>query len=226
MTTDSVSTITDLPAPLGLFGGTFDPVHFGHLAPIKQAAVQTGIDCVLLIPCFVSPLKTSPKVSTVHRLAMLKLACQDEPLFEVDDRELKRQQPSYTVDTLLQLRSERPNTPLCFFMGMDSLVSLNNWHRWQDILKLCHIIVCRRSGYENHMPEVIKALISKHQTNDNKDLSNALAGHIFIAETDMLNISATDIRRKLAKGETLQTLLPPSVIAYIQQHKLYSTSFC
>jgi nicotinate-nucleotide adenylyltransferase len=211
---------------LGIFGGTFDPIHLGHITPLKQAASLAAISHVKLMPCFVSPLKSSPQVDARHRQQMLQLVCQDEPLFSVDDRELQSGQSCYTVDTLSGLRTELPNTPLCFFMGMDSLLSLPSWHRWQDLLKLCHIIVCRRAGYGQALPALIQQLLDSHHTGDKIDLQTELCGRIFIAETDKLAISATEIRHQLAKGNCPSHLLPKAVGAYIQQHKLYSTGIC
>jgi nicotinate-nucleotide adenylyltransferase len=211
---------------LGIFGGTFDPVHMGHIIPLKQAASLSGISQIKLMPCFVSPLKSSPQVNAQHRLRMLQLVCNDEPLFSIDDRELQSGQSCYTVDTLYELRTELPNTPLCFFMGMDSLLTLSSWHRWQDLLKLCHIIVCRRAGYEQTLPEPIQQLIDMHQTDNKIALQTELYGRIFIAETDELAISATEIRHQLAKGNYPSQVLTKAVGAYIQQHKLYATGIC
>lgn len=211
-----------LQQALGIFGGTFDPVHKGHIIPLKQAASLAGINQVKLIPCFVSPLKSSPQVNAKHRLQMLQLVCNDEPLFSIDDREVKSGQSCYSVDTLSSLRTELPNTPLCFFMGMDSLISLPSWHRWQDLVKLCHIIVCRRAGYEQTLPEPVQQLIEMHQTDNKITLQNELCGKIFIAETDNLAISATEIRHQLARGTCPSQLLNKAVETYIQQHKLYA----
>lgn len=211
---------------LGIFGGTFDPVHKGHITPLKQAAKLANIGQVRLIPCFVSPLKSSPQVNAKHRLKMLQLVCNNEPLFSIDDRELQSGHSCYTVDTLSRLRAELPHTPLCFFMGMDSLINLPSWHRWQDLLKLCHIIVCRRAGYEQTLPEPVKQLLDLHHTDNKITLQHELCGAIFIAQTDKLAISATEIRQQLARGYCPSQLLDKAVMAYIQQHKLYSTTIC
>jgi len=131
-----------------LFGGTFDPIHFGHLRPVEALAQQTGLQRVTLLPNNVPPHRPQPEASAAQRVDMLRCAIAGLPLFDIDTRELARDTPSWTVTTLEAWRAERGAAqPLGFIIGQDSLLSLASWHRWQDLLSLCHLLVCQRPGY-------------------------------------------------------------------------------
>lgn len=128
-----------------LFGGTFDPIHYGHLQTVEALARQVGLRQVTLLPNNVPPHRPQPEASAAQRVAMVELAIADRPLFNLDTRELARQTPSWTVETLEQLRAERGAAqPLAFIIGQDSLLSLHKWHRWESLLDLCHLLVCQR----------------------------------------------------------------------------------
>lgn len=206
-----------------LFGGTFDPVHYGHLHPAEALAQQVGLKKVTLMPNNVPPHRPQPEASAAQRVAMLQCAIADRPLFDIDTRELQRQTPSWTVTTLEALREERgPRQPLGFIIGQDSLLSLHKWHRWQELLSLCHLLVCKRPGYATEMgsPEM-QQWLEQHQTQDSAALHNAPAGHIWLAETPLYAISATEIRQRRHQGQSCSTLLPAAVIDYIDRTGLY-----
>lgn len=205
---------------IALFGGTFDPVHMGHLYAVSDAAKHVALNNVRLLPCHIPPHKSGPKVSAAHRLAMLELVCQDWPLFSVDTRELNRNQPSYTVETLRQYRQESPAAALIFIIGMDSLKSLDTWYHWQELLKLCHILVCQRGNCPAEFNPTIQTLLREHQTDNPARLKATTHGHILLAQTRAVRQSSTELRQTLAKGQQ-PNLLPPAVLTYIQQHKLY-----
>lgn len=209
-----------MQTPLGIFGGTFDPVHLGHLLPVTDAAREIGLHRVKLLPCHIPAHKATPTVSAAQRLAMVRLVCAKWPLFELDDRELRRDSPSYSVDTLNEYRREEGNRPLVFFIGLDSLKNLNSWHRWQEILTLCHLVVCRRGDCLASFNPDVSRLLEQHRTRDARHLKEKPAGLIYLADTRELAISSTELRESLARGEATD-LLPEEVLAYIQLHGLY-----
>lgn len=209
-----------MTAPLTLFGGTFDPVHLGHLQVATEAARQADLDKVYLLPCHIPPHKAGPHASPAHRLAMLQRVCQEWPLFEVDDRELRQHRPSYTVETLRQCRAQDSHRPIIFILGMDSLKNLNTWFQWQELMSLCHLLVCRRGNCEEDFNLDIKALLARHQTQDPEHLKRQPCGHILLADTSIISQSSSQVRRALIQGNT-PALLPACVLAYIQQHQLY-----
>ncbi|NIF23001.1 nicotinate-nucleotide adenylyltransferase [Candidatus Pantoea multigeneris] len=206
-----------------LFGGTFDPIHYGHLHPVMALAGQTGLQKVTLLPNNVPPHRPQPEATALQRVAMLERAIADLPLFEIDTRELDRETPSWTVATLEALRAERgPHQPLGFIIGQDSLLSLSKWHRWQDLLSLCHLLVCQRPGYATQMetPEMQQWLMA-NQAQDIQQLHQTPAGYVWLADTPLVNISATEIRQRRHQGRSCSDLLPAAVIDYIDAVGLY-----
>ncbi|MBP2170310.1 nicotinate-nucleotide adenylyltransferase [Erwinia toletana] len=207
-----------------LFGGTFDPIHFGHLRPVEALARQVGLQQVTLLPNNVPPHRPQPEASPAQRVAMVRLAIADLPLFRLDERELQRSTPSWTADTLAELRQERGNQqPLAFIIGQDSLLSLHKWHRWQDLLSLCHLLVCKRPGYATRMEnDQQQQWLDAHLTQDASALQRQPAGFIFLADTPLVAISATEIRQRRQHGQSCDDLLPAAVTAYINREGLYS----
>ena len=215
--------MTDKRKLIGIFGGTFDPIHRGHLVPLQQAAEQAGVSEIALLPCHIPPHKGTPSASARQRLEMVELVCSSHPMFYPDDSELRRDTPSYSVETLRQKKQQNPQQTLCFFMGMDSLKSLNTWYQWQDILTYCHIVVCKRPGDKENINADVQLLLSQCQTTDEEQLSVTDAGRIFIADTQELDISATQIRHLIAGGHSIKHLVNAEVEKYIRLHKLYQT---
>jgi len=207
-----------------LFGGTFDPIHFGHLRPVAALAHQVGLQQVTLLPNNVPPHRPQPEASPAQRVEMVKLAIADQPLFRLDPRELQRSTPSWTVDTLAELRQEHgEQQPLAFIIGQDSLLTLHKWHRWQDLLSLCHLLVCKRPGYPAEMESAeLQQWLDRHLTADAGALHQQPAGRIFLADTPLVSISATEIRQRRHHGESCDDLLPAAVSAYIDREGLYS----
>ena len=207
-----------------LFGGTFDPIHFGHLRPVETLAQQVGLQQVTLLPNNVPPHRPQPQATAAQRVAMVELAIAGQPLFTLDQRELRRATPSWTVETLAELREERgAQQPLAFIIGQDSLLTLHKWHRWQDLLSLCHLLVCQRPGYATQMETpALQQWLENHLTQDPRTLHQQPAGHIFLADTPLVAISATEIRERRQRGESCADLLPAAVSAYIDREGLYS----
>lgn len=209
-----------------LMGGTFDPIHLGHINTAKETALWLNISKVTLIPAHIPPHKTGTYACATHRANMVELVCQEDPLFSLDQRELKRHSASYTIDTLQELRRENPKTQIFFIMGMDSLLSFTKWHQWRDILKLCNIVVNIRPGYS---VSELKAEIPKELTGFFTDniiaFKHAPANTMILHHCKEMDISSTEIRTNLKKlaiqKQCYQSYLLPSISAYIAKHKLY-----
>ena len=205
------------------FGGTFDPIHYGHLRPVEALAQEVGLQRITLLPNHVPPHRPQPEANAQQRLHMVELAIENNPLLSVDERELHRTTPSYTIDTLEELRTERgAERPMAFIIGQDSLLTLHYWHRWQSLLDYCHLLVCGRSGYADRLdtPE-LERWLEQHRTTDVNALKQQPNGLIYLAHTPLLDISGTDIRQRKRNGINCDDLLPENVQRYIEQQGLY-----
>lgn len=208
---------------LALFGGTFDPIHYGHLRPVAQLAKETALDQVILLPNNVPPHRPQPHASAVQRLKMIELAVENNPLFSVDSSELAVDTPSYTIVTLETLRKEHgAQRPLAFIIGQDSLLSLYKWHRWEDLLSFCHLLVMARPGYSEKLetPQ-LQRWYDQHRVTDPAELTKQPQGMIYQANTPLLDISATQIRQRLKERRSCTDLLPAAVERYIDSQGLY-----
>lgn len=208
---------------LALYGGTFDPIHYGHLESVEALASLVKLQSVNIMPNNVPPYRQQPEASSAQRKEMIELAIAGNPLFTVDNRELTRSTPSWTVETLEQLRAELgPQQPLAFIIGQDSLLSLYRWHRWEMLLTLCHLLVAQRPGYPLTMetPEQ-QAWLAQNVKDSVETLHQQPAGKVLLAQTPLYNISATSIRQRLKNNQTCDDLLPPDVLAFILQNGLY-----
>jgi nicotinate-nucleotide adenylyltransferase len=212
---------------IALLGGTFDPVHYGHLRFADAVRRALGLSEVRLVPAGDPPHRGSPKASAVDRLAMLRLAVTEFPGLVVDDRELRRGRKSYTVDTLTDLRRDFPDDPLLLLLGADAFRGLPTWHRWRELFDLAHLVVVERPGVnlEAALPAPLLAIWRERRVADPGSLFSRPAGAILMQEIAPLDVSATAIREHFAKGagaaEMGRGLLPPAVLAYIDLHHLY-----
>ena len=208
-------------ARIGLLGGTFDPVHIGHLRGALEVAEFMALDELRLVPSARPPHRETPQVSAAQRLAMVELAVAGEPLLSVDDRELRRDRPSFTCDTLESLRAElAADDQLFLLLGWDAFCGLPTWHRWQELLRHCHILVLQRPDADSEPPEALRDLLAGRSVTDPHDLSGPCGQISFIWQTP-LAVSATQIRQLLAQGRSARFLLPDAVLAYIHAHDLY-----
>ncbi|MFO7594281.1 MAG: nicotinate-nucleotide adenylyltransferase [Pseudomonadota bacterium] len=213
-----------LPAPVGVFGGTFDPIHFGHLRPALELTERLSLQRMLLIPCSVPPHRSQPQANVEQRLAMLQRAVAGESALQIDERELQRSGPSYMVDTLASLREELGDTPLCLCLGVDAFLGLPGWDRWRQLLDLAHIVIAHRPGWqldEKSMKGELGELLSSRRKRDVSAIAGQKAGAILLQPVTQLAISATAIRRTIREGHSARYLLPDAVWQYILEQKLY-----
>ena len=206
---------------MGIFGGTFDPVHNGHLRLALELKQHLKLDEMRLLPCHRPPHREKPVLSSKHRVAMLRLALVQCQQLSIDERELQRPTLSYTLDTLIEMRNELGDrVSLCLAMGMDSLVSLPAWHRWQELLNFTHLIVAARPGWQAPVSGEVFNLLNQHRA-EASVLAQRSCGSIVIEQLSLLPISASVIRAQIARGESPQFLLPDSVWNYICENRLY-----
>lgn len=207
---------------IGLFGGTFDPVHIGHLRTALELRDHLRLDAMHLVPCADPPHRETPRIPAVQRLAMLELAITGEPGLVADDRELRRSSLSYTLDTLIELRAELgAQESLCLCIGMDSLVTLDSWHRWRELTDYAHVVVAARPGWTLPDQGEVAAWLASLRTGQVSDLHRSPAGRVLVEEMTLLPVSATRLREELAAGRSIRYLTPDTVIDYIYSHGLY-----
>ncbi len=220
------SPLTKSPL-IGIFGGTFNPIHFGHLRMAQELAETLELDQVRFIPAATPPHKASPAVIAEHRAAMAQLAIANNPLFILDERELNRAGISYTIDTLQSLRDDvGAQTSITLFMGSDAFTKFDTWHRWQEIIELCHIGLVKRPTIQrqpdaNKLPKALEIFLHNHYTENCDDLHSSPAGFVTMREVTALDISSTAIRKLLHHKGSVRYLTPDPVLDYIQTHQLY-----
>ncbi|HFD86753.1 MAG TPA: nicotinate-nucleotide adenylyltransferase [Gammaproteobacteria bacterium] len=208
---------------IGLFGGTFDPIHFGHLRPALEVMEKLSLDEVRFIPANIPPHRGQPEHSTEARAEMVALAIQGQPGFVLDACELKRDTPSYTVDTLSLLRqSLGGSTPFVLLLGSDAFAGLPSWHQWERLLQLTHIAVMTRPGEYPRKAQFPPGYLERRLVDNASDLRQQPAGSILRVPVTQLDISATMIRELLQQERSVRYLLPQSVVDHIHTHHLYS----
>jgi len=206
---------------LGILGGTFDPVHFGHLRPALDVRQALGLEEVRLVPCHIPPHRPQPVADGPQRVAMLEAAVRNYPEFSLDRRELERAGPSWTLDTLTSLRAELGPRSLCLLIGMDAFHGLPTWHRWHELIDLCHMVVMTRPGSEFHAAGELEDFVGLHRVMDPAELERHAAGRVLFQTVTQLEISATRIRARLAQGDSAGFLVPEAVLEIIRREGLY-----
>ncbi len=212
---------------VGLFGGTFDPVHFGHLRTALELKQTLKLDEIRLLPCNLPGHRLEPLGSAEQRLHMVKLAIIDEPELQIDDREMTRQGVSYMVDTLDSLRTELgEDAALCLILGTDAFLSLNTWHEWKKIPDLAHIIIVARPGctLPSDADGVMGRFMHARAALEPHELKSSPSGRVLVQCLTPLDISATAIRSIISVGKSPRYLLPDLVWDYIKQQNLYKFS--
>jgi nicotinate-nucleotide adenylyltransferase len=201
--------MTNWDVRIGVFGGTFDPIHIGHLVSAEEVRVELGLERVVFVPARLPPHKLDHVVSLVeHRLAMVELAIASNPYFAVSKVDIDRSGPSYTVDTIELLRDEWGGGEIYFIMGSDSLLDILTWHNPQRLIRLCRFAVVSRPGYQVDLDE-LDALLP------------GVASRVQMLNAPELAISSTDIQQRVCEGLSIKYQVPEAVEDYIYQHKLY-----
>jgi len=208
--------------PIGIFGGTFDPIHFGHLRTAFELLQALELAELRFVPAGNPPHRDVPLADAGLRLAMVRAAIDGQPGFAVDDREVRREGPSYTVTTLAELRTESPERPVCLVVGMDAFLGLHRWHKWREILGLAHVAVAHRPGWRVPTDGALGALLGERGTNRVADLREAGAGRIFVHPVTQLEISSTDLRNIIVSGRDPRYLVPDAVREIIRKTGCYS----
>jgi nicotinate-nucleotide adenylyltransferase len=208
--------------PIGLFGGTFDPIHFGHLRTAFELQQTLGLTEVRFLPTGNPPHRDHPLADANLRLAMVRAAVADQPSFVVDDREVRRTGVSYSVDTLTELRAEFPDRSLCLLLGMDAFLGLPNWHRWRELLDLAHVVVAHRPGWKAPTQGPLGELMVDRGTGSVQELHRAAAGRIYIQAVTQLEISSTELRQLIVAGRDPRYLVPDAVRDIIRETRCYA----
>lgn len=207
---------------VGIFGGTFNPVHFGHLRIALELLEGAGLREVRFVPAARPPHRPAPRTPAEVRAAMLDAAVAGERRFVVDRRELDRAGPSYTVDTLESVAAEVPDAALCLLLGMDAFVGLPSWHRWADVLELAHLVVAHRPGAVPPVDGELGRLLRARQTADAADLARSRAGRIHIEAVTQLDISSSGLRAAIRAGRDPRYLIPDAVRRIIFETECYA----
>lgn len=207
---------------IGVLGGTFDPIHYGHLRTALELRERLQLDHVRFIPCNDPPTEKVPLLSADMRLRTVEAAIESEPDFVADSREIDRGGVSYSSDTLRSMRAEYRDTPLALIMGMDAFRDLPNWHNWRSLIEFAHLIVAHRPGWNVPHDGLPGELISGHGTDSVSDLHTEIAGRIYVAEVTQLEISSTALRTSISEGVDPKYLVPPAVRSIILELECYA----
>jgi nicotinate-nucleotide adenylyltransferase len=202
--------LATLTTPVGILGGTFDPIHNGHLRLAEEVAGLLDLTQIRFIPTGTPPHRAQPAASNAQRAEMVRLAIADNPRFVMDERELVRAGQSYSFDTVTELRSTLPpRTPVVLMMGADAFLSLPGWHRWRELLEICHIVVAQRPGSPLTVPQELGQWLAANQR------------ELIELPFHPLDVSANEIRNRITRGESTSDLIPEVVAQYISEHGLY-----
>ena len=208
--------------PIGIFGGTFDPIHVGHLRTAFELWQALHLNEVRFLPTGNPPHRSETRANAELRLAMVRAAVAGQAGFVVDDREVRRTGLSYSVDTLTELRQENPDRSLCVLMGMDAFLGLPNWHRWREILELAHVVVATRPGWKAPTMGPLGAVMVDHGTGTIRDLHEKTAGRVYIHANTQLEISSTELRQLIIAGRDPRYLVPDAVRQIIRETRCYA----
>jgi nicotinate-nucleotide adenylyltransferase len=212
-------------AAVGVLGGTFDPIHYGHLRSAVELCERLHLSQLRLMPCAVPSHRARPQCSAQQRAAMVELALKGASRLIYDGRELQRKGPSYTIDSLMELRAELgENVSLSLVMGCDAVLGINSWHRWEEILDWAHVLVIARPGWILPERGEVSQWLAQNRLGEPQGLVEKGSGSIYIEQLRPLDISSTEIRKLLASGQSVRYLMPEPVLDYIEEHGLYETN--
>jgi len=208
--------------PIGLFGGTFDPIHNGHLRTAFELWQSLRLAQVRFLPTGSPPHRDAPLAPAELRLEMVRAAVVGQPGFAVDDREIRRTGVSYSVDTLTELRREHPQRSLCLLLGMDAFLGMPTWHRWREIFGLAHVVVAPRPGWKAPITGPLGEEMVDRGTGSVRELHGASAGRIHVHAVTQLEIASTDLRALILAGRDLRYLVPEPVRDLILRSGCYA----
>jgi len=209
--------------PMALFGGTFDPVHYGHLRCADEARQKLGLKDLYLLPAGNPPHRDAPQATAKQRLDMLQLACPEFPHLVVDDREIRRDGPSYMVDTLQELRTGFQDRPILLLIGQDAANLLHTWFHWEQLFTFAHIVILTRPGADTqYIPKLAKQ-IQTRAASSVQELHRSKAGLVLPLEVESIDVSATGIKSMICAGRSPGAMLPAAVLEYINKNRLYLT---
>ncbi|KTC65867.1 nicotinate-nucleotide adenylyltransferase (plasmid) [Legionella adelaidensis] len=206
---------------IAVFGGSFDPPHLGHLHTALTIQNTFNFTRFLFMPCKNPVLKGASKANPQQRIKMLELLLAAYPFFEIDHREILREAPSYTVNTLESIREEVGDRSICFIMGWDAFRQLPQWHRWEKILTLCNILVMKRGKEDKKLPKEVDLLLSEYQAFTAENFKNNCCGNIILFDAGDYPVSSTIIRERIKAGKDVNNYLTDSVAEFIKQQELY-----
>jgi nicotinate-nucleotide adenylyltransferase len=204
---------------VGLFGGTFDPVHFGHLRPAVEIAELYNLESLFVMPSHRPAHRGPTGASSKQRIAMLSMAVEGAPRLVVDAREALRDEPTYTFHTLSEIKEEQPDATILFFLGMDSFAAFDTWQNWEGILELANLVVLNRPGATHS--DFSRQLFERQLSANGSELVSGGTGVVQSCGVTQLSISATDVRRRIAGHLSVRFLLPDAVSEYIGDNNLY-----
>ncbi|HUO80469.1 MAG TPA: nicotinate-nucleotide adenylyltransferase [Steroidobacteraceae bacterium] len=207
---------------MGIFGGTFDPIHYGHLRTAFELLETLRLPEMRFMPAGNPPHREHTVASNAQRLEMVRAATAGQPGFSVDDREMHKTGPSYSVETLAELRAEYPTRPLCLIVGMDAFLGLPKWHQWRDLMRLSHLVVAHRPGWRAPTMGPLGELLVERGTGAVADLHDSVAGRIYIHAVTQLEISSTDVRALIHAGRDPRYLMPDGVRRIILESGCYA----
>lgn len=213
-----------MPAPIGLFGGTFDPIHYGHLRTGFELREVLALRELRWIPVGDPGHRDAPLAPASLRLEMVRAAIADQPGFVVDDREVRRPGRSYSIDTLTELRREEGTTPLVLVLGMDAFLGFTGWHRWQEILGLAHLVIAHRPGWQGPTAGPLATLLHERSTSDPRVLQATPAGRLYVHAVTQLEISSTELREIVTSGRDPRFLVPEPVRRIIRETGCYAAA--
>jgi len=214
-----------MSAPLAIMGGAFDPVHYGHLRTATELQEFLRLGELRFVPSANPPHRPPHQAEATVRVQMLKAASMDLPNSSVDERELRREGPSYSVLTLEELRAEQGDRSLCMILGMDAFLGLPHWHRWEELPELAHIVVACRPGSTLRADGPLGRLLAERATSDPADIAQCPAGRVLVHEVTQLEISSSAIRSRLQQQQSVDFLLPAAVLAIIQATGCYQAGY-
>ncbi|HEY5604531.1 MAG TPA: nicotinate-nucleotide adenylyltransferase [Gammaproteobacteria bacterium] len=213
---------------IGIFGGTFNPVHWGHVRTALELKKALAMDVMLMVPCGIPPHREEPDIDPALRLAMLNAAVAGYRELQVDERELQRAGPSYTADTLRSLRAEQGTIPLALCVGVDAFTNLDTWHQWENLIELAHIVVAHRPGWpveslEQKVSRQLQKMLHQHRVTNRALLHQQSAGYVLMQKVTDIDLSSSDIRQCRAQGKSIAAMVPPGVLRIIESNKLYQS---